>query len=41
MDLVRQVFTIGALSVWQALLLNIYKELYAPKLPQSCSFPCY
>lgn len=33
MDLIRQVFTIGALCAWQALLLYVYRELYAPKLP--------
>ncbi|AAL62685.1 conserved within P. aerophilum [Pyrobaculum aerophilum str. IM2] len=33
MDLVNQVFTTGALFLWQALLLYVYKELYAPRLP--------
>ena len=33
MDLVNQVLTIGALFAWQALLLYVYRELYAPKLP--------
>ena len=32
MNLVKQAFTIGALFLWQALPLYVYKELYAPKL---------
>ncbi|AFA39973.1 hypothetical protein Pogu_1946 [Pyrobaculum oguniense TE7] len=39
MDLVRQILTIGALFVWHVLLLYVYKELYAPRLPMKLLLP--